>query len=270
MTGPDNLGGAADAGVAVALPGRRIAARDLPLWLFAILAILGLMAVLIASEASFTQAFEVIIPGIGVTLGITVASFLISTVIGIVAGLGRISRNFVIRNAAITYIEFIRGVPIVVLILMIAFVLVPIASRSFGFANNAIPQEARFVVALSVIYGAFIAEVFRAGVEAVPKGQAEAGRSLGLTHAQTMRSIVLPQAIRTVLPALGNDFISLLKDSALATLLGVRDLTQSARLYTGTSFRFDEAFMVLTFLYLSMTLVLSLLVAQLQRALARG
>jgi len=107
-------------------------------------------------------------------------------------------------------------------------------------------------------------------VESVPKGQMEAGRSLGLTHAQTMRSIILPQAIRTVLPALGNDFIALLKDSALATLLGVRDLTQSARLYTGRTFRFDEAFLVLTFLYLSMTLVLSLLVQYLQRRLGRG
>ena len=195
---------------------------------------------------------------------------MISTLLGLVAGLGRISRNVVIRNLAITYIEFIRGVPIVVLILMIAFVIVPNAARLTGFPNNAVPQEARFIIALSVIYGAFIAEVFRAGVESVPKGQMEAGRSLGLTHAQTMRSVVLPQAIRTVLPALGNDFISLLKDSALATLLGVRDLTQSARLYTGTSFRFDEAFLVLTFLYLTMTLVLSLLVQQLQRRLGRG
>ncbi|MBM4408167.1 MAG: amino acid ABC transporter permease [Chloroflexi bacterium] len=228
------------------------------------------MAVVIATEASFGEAFEVIIPGISLTVGITLVSFVASIAIGLVAGLGRVSRNIVIRNLAITYIEFIRGVPIVVLILMIAFVVVPAGSRILGIPNNAVPQETRFIIALSVIYGAFIAEIFRAGVEAVPKGQMEAGRSLGLTHAQTMRSIILPQAIRTVLPALGNDFISLLKDSALATLLGVRDLTQSARLYTGSSFRFDEAFLVLTFLYLSMTLVLSLLVQQLQRRLGRG
>lgn len=269
MTGPDQ-GDPAASGLAIAQPARRVAVRDLPLWLFFILAVLGLMAVVIATDASFTDAFEVIIPGISLTVGITLVSFVISIAIGLVAGLGRISRNVVIRNLAIAYIEFIRGVPIVVLILMIAFVLVPNAARLFGFANNAIPQEARFVIALSVIYGAFIAEIFRAGVEAVPRGQMEAGRSLGLTHAQTMRSIVLPQAIRTVLPALGNDFISLLKDSALATLLGVRDLTQSARLYTGSTFRFDEAFLVLTFLYLSMTLILSLLVAHLQRRLGRG
>jgi polar amino acid transport system permease protein len=153
---------------------------------------------------------------------------------------------------------------------MIAFVIVPAVSRLLGIPTNAVPQEARFVIALSVIYGAFIAEIIRAGVESVPKGQMEAGRSLGLTHAQTMRSIILPQAIRTVLPALGNDFISLLKDSALATLLGVRDLTQTARLYTGSSFRFDEAFLVLTFLYLAMTLGLSLIVRQLQRRLGHG
>jgi len=250
--------------------GRRLDPREAPLWLFAILASLGLMAVTILTNDSFSEAFEVIIPGIGLTLRITIVSFGISLALGLVAGLGRISRNFVIRNLAITYIEFIRGVPIVVLILMIAFVLVPIASRTIGFANTAVPQEARFIVALSVIYGAFIAEIFRAGVESVPRGQMEAGRSLGLTHVQTMRWIILPQAIRTVLPALGNDFISLLKDSALATLLGVRDLTQSARLYTGTSFRFDEAFLVLTFLYLSMTLVLSLLVQRLQRRMGRG
>ncbi len=269
MTGPEVPGGeTVDVGLVARLRRRDI--REAPLWLFAILAILALMALTVATNRSFARAFEIIIPGITTTLRITLVSFFISIFLGLIAGLGRVSRNFVLRNVAITYVEFVRGVPIVVLILMIAFVLVPIASRTIGFANNAIPQEVRFIVALSLIYGAFIAEIFRAGVESVPKGQMEAGRSLGLTHAQTMRAIILPQAIRTVLPALGNDFIALLKDSALATLLGVRDLTQSARLYTGRTFRFDEAFLVLTFLYLSMTLVLSLLVQYLQRRLGRG
>jgi len=211
VTGPEVPGGeTVDVGLAARL--RRSDVREAPLWLFAILAILALMALTVATNRSFAHAFEIIIPGITTTLRITLVSFVISVFLGLIAGLGRVSRNFVLRNV----------------------------------------------------------EIFRAGVESVPKGQMEAGRSLGLTHAQTMRSIILPQAIRTVLPALGNDFIALLKDSALATLLGVRDLTQSARLYTGRTFRFDEAFLVLTFLYLSMTLVLSLLVQYLQRRLGRG
>jgi polar amino acid transport system permease protein len=102
-------------------------------------------------------------------------------------------------------------------------------------------------------------EIFRAGIESIPKGQSEAARSLGMTGSQSMRYIIMPQAIRNILPALGNDFIAILKDSSLLSVLAVREITQQSRLYAGSSFRFRETYLVLTFLYLGITLVLSLL-----------
>lgn len=127
-----------------------------------------------------------------------------------------------------------------------------------GFSGQSISNNSRGIIALSIIYGAFLAEVFRAGIESVPLGQTEAARSLGLNGRQAMRHVVLPQAIRNVLPALGNDFIAMLKDSSLISVLAVRDITQMARLHAGSTFRFRESYLVLTFLYLSMTIALSL------------
>jgi polar amino acid transport system permease protein len=170
---------------------------------------------------------------------------------------------------ATTYIEFIRGVPMLVLIFMVALVIVPLVSEAVGMPNR-LPQEARAIVALALIYGGYIAEVFRAGVESVHPGQMEASRSLGMTKTASMRYVVLPQAVRNVLPALGNDFISMLKDSSLLSVLGVTEITQEARLFSNSTFQFREGFLVLTFLYLSMTLFLSLLVGWLGRRLERG
>jgi polar amino acid transport system permease protein len=135
---------------------------------------------------------------------------------------------------------------------------VPEGANLLGVDNN-VPGNTRAIVALAVIYGAFLAEVFRAGIESIPRGQMEAARSLGMTYTHAMRYIILPQAIRNILPALGNDFIAMLKDSSLVSVLAVRDITQQARLYAGSSFRFRETYLVLTFLYLTMTLTLSLI-----------
>lgn len=196
--------------------------------------------------------------GISVTIYTTLVGFLVAMVLGLLAGLGRISQNTFIRNTAITYVEFIRGVPTLVLIFTVAFVLIPEGADLLGVNNN-VPQNTRAIIALAVIYGAFLAEIFRAGIESIPRGQMEAARSLGMTYAHAMRYIILPQAVRNILPALGNDFIAMLKDSSLVSVLAVRDITQQARLYAGSSFRFRETYLVLTFLYLTMTLTLSLL-----------
>ena len=131
--------------------------------------------------------------------------------------------------------------------------------------NRAIESNSRAIVALSVTYGAFLAEIFRAGIQSVSKGQMEAARSQGMSNGQAMIQIILPQAIRNVLPALGNDFVSMLKDSSLVSLIAVRDITQVARLYAGRSFRFNEAYTTLAILYLSMTIVLSLVVKYIER-----
>ena len=204
--------------------------------------------------------------GISVTVYTTLMGFIVAMILGLLAGLGRISKNTAVRNIAITYVEFIRGVPTLVLIFTVAFVLIPEGAELLGVDNN-VPQNTRAIIALAVIYGAFLAEIFRAGIESIPRGQMEAARSLGMTYGQAMRYIILPQAIRNILPALGNDFIAMLKDSSLVSVLAVRDLTQQARLYAGSSFRFRETYLVLTFLYLTMTLTLSLLLRWYERRL---
>ena len=233
--------------------------REFPWWLVAIFSFLIVMVILIITDPDIQQAFTFILPGITITLYITLAAFGIALVLGLFAGLGRISSNSIIRNIAITYIEFVRGVPTLVLILTLAFVLVPALSNSFGIDNRDVSIEARAIIALAIIYGAFLAEIFRAGIESITKGQMEAARSLGMTYRQAMQYIILPQAIRNISPALGNDFIAMLKDSSLASVLAVRELTQRSRLHAGSTFRFPESYLVLTFFYLTMTIVLSLL-----------
>lgn len=243
--------------------------REFPYWLVVIFGFLIVMIVLILTDDDVTTATNFILPGITLTLYITLMGFGIAMVIGLMAGLGRISRNVVVRNVAITYIEFIRGVPTLVLILTLAFVLVPNIANAIGVDNRSISVELRGILALAIIYGAFLAEVFRAGIESITAGQMEAARSLGMTYRQAMQYIILPQAIRNISPALGNDFIAMLKDSSLMSVLAIRELTQRARLHAGSTFRFPESYLVLTFFYLAMTIALSLLLRWYERRINR-
>lgn len=260
--------------------------RQFPWWLVAIVVFLIFIAVLIITNEEYNAAFQFIVgeigtvedllngeflafigKGISVTIFITFVSFVISIVLGLLAGLGRVSRNSFFRNLAILYVEFVRGLPVLVLIFTFAFVVVPEVAEVVGANNQALPGITRGIIALAFFYGAFMGEIFRAGIESIPSGQMEAARSLGMTGGQAMRHIILPQAIRNILPALGNDFIAILKDSSLLSVLAVREITQQSRLYAGTSFRFRETYLVLTFLYLSMTVALSLLLQWYQRRL---
>jgi len=185
-------------------------------------------------------------------------------------------------------VQIIRGVPILVQIFYVAFVLTPaffdlanwIGTQLSGilgtknFLTEASTQDvsllARAVIALTLAYGGFEAETFRAGIESIGKGQMEAARSLGMGYFQAMRYIILPQGIRNILPTLGNDLISMLKDSSLVSALGVRDITQEARLYVSASFRYPETYNTLAFTYLSMTILLSLGVKWMENRLQRG
>ncbi|MCA9962062.1 MAG: amino acid ABC transporter permease [Anaerolineales bacterium] len=261
--------------------------RELPWWLIAIIVFLITMGILIFVQEEFNRAFlfvkgelgsledfpdlvAMIGKGISVTIYTTLVAFTFSLLLGLLAGLGRISSNVILRNLAIFYVEFVRGVPTLVLIFTVAFVLVPWIAELIGGENSGVSMNSRAIIALAVIYGAFLAEIFRAGIESISRGQMEAARSLGMTHGQAMRYIILPQAIRNILPALGNDFIAMLKDSSLVSVLAVRDITQQARLYAGSTFRFRESYLILTFLYLGMTLTLSLLLRWFERRLGKN
>ncbi len=259
-----------------------------PWWLAAIGLIIATTLFAIASTPSFNEAFTIIRAGIAVTLTITLISYAISLMIGLITGLGRVSKNIVAQNVATFYVELMRGIPMLVSIFFIALVLVPGAVQLMGLlgvklmglgltdigrflssANNrGVSMSLRAVIALSITYGAYSAEIFRAGIQSVSVGQMEAARSQGLSYSQAMRHVVLPQAIRNVLPAIGNDFIAMLKDSSLVSVLAVRDVTQIARLYAGHSFRFPEAYSTLSVMYLTMTLMLSLIVKYIEKRIS--
>ena len=236
-------------------------------WVFIMLALITWMVYTIISGDEYIKAFNFIIPGIRITFGATFVSFLIALILGLFLGIGRISDNKFLSTISRTYIEFVRGIPILILIFTMAFVVVVDAAEFFNINNGNVPMIIRAIIALSVFYGAYIAEVFRAGIESVPVGQREGGASLGLSDRQVMRHIVLPQAFRNMLPALGNDFISMMKDSSLLSVLAVQDLTYKGRLYSGSTFRFQETYLVLTVLYLCITLLLSGLQRRLERKL---
>lgn len=263
--------------------------RRFPWWLVIIISFLMLMGYQLISDEHYNRAYVYISGsmgtladlfsgdmlafvgrGVSLTIYITLTGFFFAMIIGLLVGLGRISNNVVARTLAVTYIEFIRGVPTLVLIFTLALVVVPTVLNFLGLENIGVSNTSRGTAALAIIYGAFLAEVFRAGIESVPKGQMEAARSLGMNYRQAMRYIILPQAIRNILPALGNDFIAMLKDSSLLSVLAVREITQLARLHAGTTFRFRETYLVLAFLYLLMTISLSLLLRWYERRISSG
>jgi polar amino acid transport system permease protein len=261
----------------------------IPLWALIILVAGLFLLYMILANHDYHDTFTYLVSGVKMTLKITLMAFPIATVIGLFTGLARMSKNIFLYTIATIYVEIIRGIPIVVLILMIAFALVPICvdlvnklgvwglalvntgtlgnffNNMQAFSIRQIPMDIRAVTALALCYGAFEAEIFRAGIQSISRGQMEAARSLGMNYIQCMRFIILPQAIRRVLPPLGNDFIAMLKDSSLATVLAVPELTQLTRLRRSSTFRVMEAFNVAAFLYLTMTLVLSVAVRVLER-----
>ena len=236
-------------------------------WAFILFFIISWMVYTIITGEEYLKAFNFIIPGIKITFGSTIVSFFIAIVLGLFLGIGRISKSTFFSTISRTYIEFIRGVPILILIFTIAFVVVVDAAKLLNINNGNVPMLIRAIIALSLFYAAYIAEVFRAGIESVPAGQREGGASLGLNDRQIMRFIILPQAFRNMLPALGNDFISMMKDSSLLLVLAVEDLTYRGRLYSGSTFRFAETYLVLTVLYLIITLILSGLQRRLEKRL---
>jgi len=256
-------------------------------WWVIVLLLTGIAVVtLIFSSQNYHESFVYLLQGVYTTLRITVFSYLMATIIGLLAGLARVSKNVIFYNLATLYVEVVRGIPLVVLLLYIAFALFPVFVESVqrlgswglgllpgsgffqglaDFTIRVVPMEGRAVIALGFGYGAYEAEVFRAGIQSIGKGQTEAARSLGMTYFQAMRFIILPQAIRRVLPPLGNDFIACLKDSSLATVLAVDELTQLGRMLRASTFRVLEVFNLVAFLYLSMTLLLSGVVRWLEK-----
>ena len=255
----------------------------LPYWLLAIM-LLGVLAVWsVVREEDYRIIFRAVSRGIVTTLYVSVIAYVAAAAVGLLFGLMRASHRRVLREAASVYIEVVRGVPMLVILYYVAFVAAPAAVLlinrlaepviAAGWMEPLSVRRVDFVwraiMALTIGYSAFLAEIFRAGIEAVPRGQMEAALSLGMSRRQAMLHVILPQAARTVLPPLGNDFVAMVKDSALVSVLGVGDITQQAKVYSASSFRFFETYNTVAFLYLVMTIGLSILVRALERRLRR-
>jgi polar amino acid transport system permease protein len=234
-------------------------------WLVIMVMIIGAMFLAVIFNDQYREAWEEIVPGLQTTIIVTLGSFVASMFLGLVLGVARVSNNTFIQTIARVYIEFVRGMPMLVWLFVIAFVLTPDAVDLVNWIlrtevkTRSVSNTWRGAIALCLFYAAFLAEVFRAGIQSVDFGQKEAGRALGLTDREVLRKITLPQAFRNMLPAFGNDLISLMKDTSLISVIAGAELTYNARIYSGSSFRFREAFFVLAVFYVTLTLVLSLL-----------
>ncbi len=251
---------------------RRLTRRRLPWWLLAI----GLLAVLviwgIVANNDYQRIFRTLTSGVATTLWVTGVAFVLASALGLCFALMRTSQNRVLQEVASFYIEIVRGIPILVLLFYIAFVGAPWMVTAWNWLMTPLIEPGwmgpltvrqfdftwRAIIALMIAYSAFLAEIFRAGIEAVDKGQIEAARALGLRPWPIFRHIIAPQALRTILPPYGNDFVSMIKDSALVSALGVQDITQLGKVYSASSFKFFETYNVVAFLYLVMTISLSL------------
>jgi polar amino acid transport system permease protein len=228
-----------------------------PWWLI-VAVLIGLLIVLqIITDQRMSVIFRAIAAGLVITIRVTLFAYLLAVIIGLIVGFARVSSNKIIFNIASFYVEVVRGVPILVMLMYIAFVAVPVVADLLGVRTRDFPNELRVILGLAIAYGAFESEIFRAGIQSIEKGQMEAARALGMSYLQAMRYIILPQAIRRVLPALGNDFVAMLKDSSLVSVLGVEDITQITKLYAASTFLFFQSYSILAFMYLSMTILLS-------------
>lgn len=251
--------------------------EDFPWWLV-IVAVTGawLFYKVWASDV-YAAALATLAKGLSITVLVTLVAYAGASLIGLSLALAGLSRFVVLRQSARLYIEVMRGVPIIVLLLYVAFVVAPglVAAWNWlavqlgfeGLRGRDFPLLWRAVIALMLAYSAFLAEIFRAGLQAVDKGQVEAAKALGLSGWLRFRHIVFPQAFRMVLPPFGNDFVAMVKDSSLVSVLGVADITQLAKVTAAGNFRYFETYNLVALLYLTITIGLSLALRRLEARL---
>jgi polar amino acid transport system permease protein len=230
-------------------------------------ALIGLLLVGLYLTGNIDTAFiaewgPFIIGGAGLTVFVSVVSIVFATILALIGAIGRMSRNAFINGVASLYVSLVRGTPLIVQIYFIY-----LALPQLGIVLAAIPSG---IIALSFNYGAYMTEVFRAGIQAVPRGQREAAQSLGLTERLVMWRIVMPQAFRIVIPAIGNDFVAMLKDSSLVSILAVEELLFRAQLVGRQNFRSLEALVIAAALYWILTIVFSYFQQRLESRMARG
>ena len=207
------------------------------------------------------SSLPLLIVGAGITVQITAISVGLGLVIGMFVGIARICHVKLLRALATIYIDFLRGTPLLVQIFLIYFALPMVVGQR-------VDPFVAAITACGINSGAYIAEIFRAGIQAIDGGQMEAGRSLGMTWVQTMRYIIVPQAFKNIIPPLGNEFIALLKDSSLVSVIGFEELTRRGQLIIARTYGSLEIWITVAIIYLVMTLTISRLVSHMEKRLA--
>lgn len=202
----------------------------------------------------FSGAMPLLLEGLKLTVIVSLVSIAIGMVIGLLVCLMRMSKNVVLRVIAGVYIWIIRGTPMLVQALIIFFGVPQVVRMVIsGFTLNALTAG---IITLSLNAGAYLSEIYRGGIMAVPKGQAEAARSLGLSQGQAMRKVVLPQAIKFSIPALVNQFIITIKDSSLLSTIGMAEVVNKAKTYVGSTYTYFETYLVVGAMYLAVISIL--------------
>lgn len=192
------------------------------------------------------------------TIILSIAGVILGTIIGLIVGLGEMTKNKLLSFPFVCFVGFFRGTPLLVQILVIHFGFVPLI---LGHSNGIVAA----IIALSLNAASYIAETFRAGIKSIDKGQIEASRSLGMTHSQTMRYVILPQAFKRIIPPLGNQFIGLIKDSSLASAIATPELTYWAQAMNAQYYRVWEPYLTSAFIYLILTLSLNHILNYIER-----
>jgi len=221
-------------------------------------AIAAIVILPLAAPKPYLDILSFVPDGLAATFGVTLASIVFALMLGLLAGLGRIAKTRWVNLIATVYVEVIRGIPLLVQLFYIYYALGPLLH---------LPGPASAILAMSICYGAYMGEIFRAGIQSIPKGQMEAALALGMSRTQALWRVILPQTVKVILPPIGNEFIALLKDSSLVSILAVSDLLRRGREYASTTFYYLQAYTIVALIYLIMTLFFSRLVGMMEARL---
>ncbi len=268
-----------------------------PWWVLMILMLVFAFVQHVQDSRTYNQAWDEVQKGLGITVQVTIIAYSIALVLGLILALLRrpsksIFYNLFVYQPTTVIVEVFRGIPTLVLVLAMSLAIIPEGIKlvnelgrwliAQGILLNGLsegmvtliprdfPTIHRAIIALAISYAAFLSEVFRAGLDSIEVGQHEAAQSLGMSRWQTLRFIILPQAIRNILPALGNDFIAMLKESSLVSVVGVMDITRAGQSFAAATFTFMPSYNVVAVTYLVMTLFLSIVVKLIETFLGRG
>ncbi len=253
-------------------PGRTVSTFHDPWW-WLVAGVVALIILLVTTSPDpFLRVVLFVRDGILVTVALTLISFVLVLVLALFVALARLSKNVLLRGVATVYVEVVRGIPLLVQLIFWYFAFPSIiqslgdATRIPAFINYHANAIGMAILGLTFCYAAYMSEVYRAGIQSISKGQMEAARSLGMNYFQAMQHVILPQAVRVILPPVGNEFITLLKDSSLVSVVAVADMTRRGREFMAANYIPVQTWTMVALLYLVMTLFAARVVTFIERA----